>query len=529
MPVELLKRPEPWDVVVVGSGATGGWAAYQLGKRKLRVLVLDAGPDEMDAPSAPAELSSKALRFFDRALRRRYVQSRHPAYWELDPRLFVLDRQHPYEVTPGNEFHWIRTRSVNGRLLTWGGVGLRTSNHEFNAPRQDGFGDPWPFGYEELLPHFDEVDDFFPVYGERDGLSVIPDGKYVGAARLTEAECELRRSVTGTLGRAVVSGRGILIRPSARPHGEAVPPSPVRQAIRQFGVSLRPNAVVSHITVGTDGMSTGVAFVDRLTKRSEEVQARVVVMCASAIESARIMLNSTSRHHPNGLGNSSGALGRYLMDHPSVAIMGFVPGRRDQSWDDGVGGPKNVLIPRFHNLANRAGGSFLRGYGAFGMLGRIQGKPGECEADEVPFSLVSHGEMLPRKENHISLRPAKPDPWGVPTLKIDCAYSDNERALQDHMTESLKEMIALVGGRITKLYYNPPGAFVHEMGAARMSEDARSSVLNGYAQCWDVPNVFVMDGAAWPSGAWQNPTFTMMAIAGRASAYLADELKAGRI
>ena len=529
MSIELLKRATPWDVIIIGSGACGGWAAHQLGKRGLRVLVLEAGPDQMDAPETPPELATRARRLFDRALRRRRIQSRHQAYWELDPRLFVLDREHPYEVPPGKDFHWIRTRSVNGRLLTWGGVGIRTSDHEFNAPREDGFGEPWPFGYDELKPHFDEVDEFFPVYGERDGLSVIPDGKYIGATRLTDAEQELRRTVGATLRRPVVSGRGILIRPSARPHGEAAPPSPVREANRRFGVHLRPNAVVSHVVVGSDGKATGVAFIDRVTKRAEEAQARAIVVCASAIESARVLLNSRSRHHPDGLGNSSGTLGCYLMDHPGVAVVGFAPGRRDERWNDGYGGPKNVMIPRFHNLANKAGGAFLRGYGTFGMIGRIAGKAPDCDAGEVPFSLVSHGEMLPRAENRISLRLDKPDLWGVPTLRIDCAYSDNERALQAHMAESLKEMTALVRGRVTGVYEYPPGAFVHEMGTARMGTDARTSVLNGYAQCWDAPNVFVMDGAAWPSGAWQNPTFTMMAIAGRASAYLADELRAGRI
>jgi choline dehydrogenase-like flavoprotein len=529
MPIQIQRRATVWDVVVVGSGATGGWAAYQLGKHGLNVLVLEAGPDEMDAPRQSSEFATKALRTFDRVLRRRRVQSRHQAYWELDPRLFVLDREHPYETPTGKDFNWIRTRSVNGRLLTWGGVGIRTSDHEFDAPLQDGFGIPWQFGYKELRPHFDEVDDFFPVYGERDGVSSIPDGKYVGVARLTDAERELQRSVQATFGRPVVSGRGILIRPTARPNGEAAPPSPLREAMRKFGVSLRANAVASHVLVGSEGKASGVAFVDRVTKRAAEVQARVVVVCASAIESARILLNSRSRHHPRGLGNSSGTLGCYLMDHPGVAAIGFVPGRRDEVWRDGYGGPKNIMIPRFHNLTNRADGAFLRGYGTFGMLGRVSAKARDCDADEVPFVLVSHGEMLPRIENHISLHPDKRDAWGIPTLRIDCAYSDNERSLQTHMVESLKETIASVRGRVTGTFYYPPGSFVHEMGTARMGADARTSVLNGYAQCWDASNVFVMDGAAWPSGAWQNPTFTMMAIAGRASVHLVEELKAGRI
>jgi choline dehydrogenase-like flavoprotein len=528
--VSVIQKGPPWDVVVIGSGATGGWAAFELGRRQLKVLVLEAGPDQMDAPRQPPELALRWKRNFDRLLRRRRTQSRHQAYWELDPGLFVLDRQHPYETPPDKDFQWVRTRSVNGRLLTWGGIGVRTSDHEFRAPLQDGFGEPWPFGYAELASHFDRIDDFFPVYGERDGLAQLPDGKYVGAPRLTEPERHFQRAGEARLGRAVIAARGVLARPHARIRGEAPPPSPVREAVRRFGVTLRPNAVVSHVIVGEDGRATGVAFVDRTTRKAHEVSGRAVVVCASTLESARILLNSQSRHHPSGLGNSSGTLGRYLMDHPAIHVGGYAPGKRDEIWNDGYGGPKNIMVPRFNNLDNRGGGAFLRGYGVFGVVGRRKAAAGECDADEVPFSLVSYGEMLPRFENHVSLHPDKHDRWGIPILRIDCSFSDNELALQRQMIESLKELVHAAGGRSNdRADYIAPGGFVHEMGTARMGTDPQRSVLNGYAQCWDAPNVFVLDGAAWPSGAWQNPTFTMMAIAGRGCEHLVNELKHGRI
>jgi choline dehydrogenase-like flavoprotein len=519
-----------WDVIVIGSGATGGWAAYELGRRHLRVLVLEAGPDRMDAPRHRPEWLLRWKRNFDRVLRRRRVQSRHQAYWELDPGLFVVDRNHPYVTAPGTDFQWVRTRSVNGRLLTWGGIGVRTSDHEFRAPLQDGFGEPWPFGYEELASHFDRIDKFFPVYGEPDGLSQLPDGKYVGAPRLTDAERHFQRAARVKLGRCVIASRGVLVRPHARVHGEPPPPSPVREAIRQFGVSLRPNAVVSHVLSGPDGRASGVAFVDRITRKAYEFSARAVVLCASTLESTRILLNSRSRPHPAGLGNSSGTLGHYLMDHPALHIGGYAPGKRDAIWDDGYGGPKNIMLPRFHNLENRPGGPFLRGHGAFGVVGRARTSHDDCDADEVPFSLVSYGEMLPRFENCVSLDPERRDIWGIPILRINCSLSDNELALQKHMIESLRELVHAAGGRANDhVDYIAPGGFVHEMGTARLGNDPRKSVLNGYGQCWDAANVFVMDGAAWPSGAWQNPTFTMMAIAGRASEHLVRELAAGRI
>lgn len=526
----ILKRPQPWDVIVIGSGATGGWAAHELGRRHLKVLVLEAGPDGSDLPRGRPEILLTMKRYFDRGTRRRRTQSRHQAYWELDPDLFVVDTENPYETAPGKDFQWIRTRSLNGRLLTWGGVGVRTSDYEFRAPEQDGFGDPWPFGYAELERHFDAVDAFFPVYGERDGLPQLPDGKYVGTVRLTDSERHVMRAGKEKLGRSVIAARGVLVRPHSVRPGELPQPSPVRAAMRRYGANLRANAVVSHILVDEDGKANGVAFVDRESKQAHEVYGRAVVVCASTIESARIFLNSRSRHHPDGLGNSSGTLGRYLMDHPGVSVSGYAPGKRDAKWTDGYGGPKNIMIPRFNNLENKGGLPFLRGYGVFGVVGRTRATKDQCDADEVPLSLVSFGEMLPRYENHVSLHPDRTDAWGVPVVRIDCAFSDNERALQEQMIESLKELIHAAGGRAEEPAWRmAPGGFVHEMGTVRMGKDPKKSVLNGYAQSWDVPNVFVMDGAAWPSGAWQNPTFTMMAIAGRACEYLADQFRSGSI
>jgi choline dehydrogenase-like flavoprotein len=291
--------------------------------------------------------------------------------------------------------------------------------------------------------------------------------------------------------------------------------------------------VVSHIVVGDDGKASGVAFIDRLTRRTHEIRARAVAVCASTLETSRILLHSTSRHHPEGLGNSSGALGRYLMDHPGLYVRGFAPGDRDRPWTDGTGGPKNVMVPRFHNLENRAGGDFLRGYGIFGSLGRhpsTEDLRDLCEPDEVPFTLVAYGEMLPRAENRATLLRDRVDDWGIPVLHVDCAFSKNELSMRDHMVESIREMIGAAGGRITTPpAYFTPGGFVHEVGTARMGSDPKTSVLNPFCQCWDAKNVYVMDGAAWPSGAWQNPTFTMMAIAGRASDHLASELRAGNL
>ncbi len=534
MSFEILKRPKPWDVVVIGSGATGGWAALQLSQRGLSVLVLEAGPDWIDAAVPQNALQLRAKQFRDGAMGHRNVQSRIPTYWELDPDLFVLDTEHPYRTPEDKNFDWIRTRTVNGRLLTWGGIGVRVSDHELKAAEQDGFGETWPFDYQVLKPHFDQIDDFFAVYGERDGLPQLPDGKYVASPRLTEAEHRFKEALSARYtDRQVIAARGVLARASSRPNGEAPPPSPLRIAVRQHGANLRANAVVSQILVASDGRAQGVAFYDRLTKRSHEVSCRAVAVCASTLESTRILLNSTSPRHPEGLGNSSGALGRYLMDHCAIFATGSAPGDGSLAWSDGSGGPKNIMIPRFHNLENRAGGAFLRGYGIFGNIGRTpspSGKRKRGNQHQVPLGLVAYGEMLPRPENRVTIDREQRDAWGIPTLSIDCAFSPNEYAMMGHMLASMEEMVHVAGGRLEGAPHRfAPGAFVHETGTARMGTDPRASVLNGFAQCWDADNVYVMDGAAWPTSAWQNPTFTMMAVAGRASEHLADNVIAGRL
>lgn len=530
MPPTILKRTDPWDVVVIGSGATGGWAAYELGRLGLKVQVLEAGPDEADIATHRPEPLLKLKRTFDRITRRRRMQSRHGSYWEIDPDLFVVDTDHPYSNAAGTDFQWIRTRSLNGRLLTWGGIGVRASDYEFRAPEQDGGGPAWPLAYRDLEAHFDRVDAFWPVYGERDGLPQLPDGRYAGSLPLTAAERHFQQAARDKLGRPVIAARGVLARPHSRSAAEAPPPSPIREAVRRFGIALRTDAIVSHVLVTEDGRTAnGVVVIDRRSGTTSEIRARSVVVCASTLESTRILLNSTSRHHPQGLGNSSGALGRYLMDHPALYITGFCPGRRDEAWTGGYGGPKNIMIPRYHNLENRADGEFLRGFGAFGMIGRRQAARHECGANEVPLTFVCYGEMLPRAENLIRLHPDRKDRWGIPTPEITCTFSRNEIALQKHMLEAMTQFIEAAGGRVQSHGFYAPGGLVHEMGTARMGLDARTSVLNGHAQSWDVPNLFVMDGAAWPSNVWQNPTFTMMAIAGRASEHLAEELRLGRI
>jgi choline dehydrogenase-like flavoprotein len=312
-------------------------------------------------------------------------------------------------------------------------------------------------------------------------------------------------------------------------------------------MTLRPNAVVREIIVDPNtGKAGGVRVVNQITKQDYEEYGKVIVLCASTLESTRILLNSKSRQHPDGLGNSSGVLGRYLMDHMySISAGGVVPVLKGMEYDYSDGRANGIYVPRFRNIRDKHP-NFIRGYGMQGncsqgySFGHAKQTPGfgsefkklaRENPGEVPFWLGAWCEMLPRKENGAMIDPEKVDAWGIPVLRIECAHGDNERAMAKDAIETIKEMVDAAGFRTlyTSSTPAPPGFCIHEVGTARMGVDPKSSVLNKWNQSWDVKNVFVTDGACFVSQGCQNPTLTMMAITARACDYIANEFKGGNI
>ncbi len=566
-----MGKEEVYDAIVVGSGATGGWAAKELTENGMRVLVLEAGrkldPEKDFTEHAwPYDVKYRGTLGSRTIFRERQaVQSKCYACNEYGRQFFVDDVDNPYTTADGKPFDWIRGRQIGGRTITWGRQVYRLSDYELKAASRDGYGEDWPISYAELSPYYDRVEDFIGVSGAYEKVPNLPDGKFLPAMKMTCGEWLLKKSVERRWkDRRVTIGRAAIL--TQRHKGRAAchycghcdrgcstysyfssPGSTLPAAATTGRLTLRPNSVASHIIVDTKtGKAKGVAFIDQMTKQAHEVLGKLVVLCASTIESTRLLLNSATRQHPAGLGNSSGVLGQYLMDHIfQVGVGGLVPAVSNYPYNYDDGRANGIYIPKFRNV-NERHPKFIRGYGMQGGVQRgmlpttvrqIPGFGSEFKKmvreakDPAPFWIGMWGEMLARKENRVTINKDVKDAWGIPSVHIECSHGDNERAMAADALDSLKEMVDAAGFEMT--YANPflaaPGLCIHEVGTARMGNDPKTSVLNRFNQSWDIKNLFVTDGACFVSQGCQNPTLTMMALTVRACDYIVDQHKKGNL
>jgi choline dehydrogenase-like flavoprotein len=562
-----------YDAVIIGSGASGGMAAKVLTERNMEVLVLEAGPPvdparDFNSHQWPYEVMYRGFGPPGWRAREQWMQdtanyfSRH---------FYVKDTEHPYTTDPGKPFLWVRARIVGGKTLHWGRLSWRFSDLDFKAATHDGFDVDWPVSYADIAPYYDKAEDFVGVSGNRDGLEYLPDGNFLPPMNLTCGEQLLKKGSLKTGRPAIVSRVAMLtgLKPHMTKYGKralchycghcgdgcdvgamfnsVVATLPVAAATGKM--TLRPNSVVRHIIVDSNtGKAKGVAFVDRLTFEEQEVQAKVVVVAASTLESTRILLNSKSRQYPNGLGNSSGALGHYLVDHfGGIGASGQfqVLASRDPVNEDGKA--SGLFIPRFRNInKENKQSSFIRGYGfecgaeTSMFPGMARGLPGFGSDFKrqvrkyytTPVAMTTRANMLSRFENFAEIDPdGVVDAWGVPVLRIHIQHSDNERAMARDAAECSEEILRAAGAEVVSTggRMTAPGRIIHELGTARMGTDPKTSVLNKFNQMHDVKNVFVTDGAAFVGAANQNPTLTILALTMRACDYLADELKRGNV
>ncbi|HEY1901963.1 MAG TPA: GMC family oxidoreductase [Terracidiphilus sp.] len=544
-----------FDALVIGSGAAGSFAAKELTQRGLEVLLLEAGPNITEADfKVPETPRQKGINLKARALavlKGQYIQARIGFFGDQFKHLFVNDRKNPY-TTPSDDFYlWIRGRQLGGRLHLYGRVLLRMTDYDFKAASNDGFGEDWPISYADMAPYYDQVEEFMGVYGSQDHIPNLPDGKYFKTPKLTGLEQAFKIQVEAKWpDRSVISWR------YAAPNLKRVP-LPVLAAKETGRLTIRTDAIVKRITVdAATGKATGVEFIDRLTKKTETVSANVVVLCASTIESIRLLLNSASPKHPNGLANSSGLLGRYFMDQCPSQVYGTVPDSRGWELDDSAppdpfyapsGG---VYIPRFQNLDHVTNPKFRRGFAFQGAIGR-----GYIPNDRPAiFGIMGFGETLPYYENCVTLSHRRKDAWGIPAPHIKCTFSQNENELLREQVRSIKEMVDACGYKIifsgstfglenekevfpdadwlSRFMFRKSfkksmavGAAIHECGGIRMGDDPAKSVLNSYNQCWDVKNLFVTDGSCFPSSGTVGPALTIMALTMRACEYIVKEYK----
>jgi choline dehydrogenase-like flavoprotein len=557
-------QPRTYDAIVVGSGISGGWAAKELTEHGLRTIVLEAGrpiDPAVDYVEHVAPYEKRYRGMGDRTRLERYqpIQRQCGACDEYAGKFFVNDLDNPYSTPADKPFSWIRGRQVGGRSIMWGRCVYRWSDLDFEANAKEGIAVDWPLRYRDLAPWWSYVEKFVGIQGRREGLAHLPDGEFQKPWPLNAAEQRAREILLTKFGgeRLITNARlavltedhlgrqkchlcGTCYRGCVSLSYFSSVNATLPAAKKTGNLTLRPFSVVHSVIYDPrTKRATGVRVVDGNTKEMFDVRAKVVFLCASALESTRILLNSATAEFPTGLGNSSGELGHNLMDHiMDGGATGTLPWAKDRKE---VGRrPDAIYIPRFRNVKTKHP-DFLRGYG---FEGRAERAGWERGGDMAGFgaafkkSLISDlgpwelniggfGEMLPRHENYVEIDRHLVDAWGIPALRINCAYSDNEKKMHGDMVVSATEMLEAIGATNIRPFKddNPPGLVIHETGTARMGRDRKTSVLNAHNQMWDVPNVFVTDGACMPSSANQNPSITYMALTARAVDYAVGQMK----
>ena len=554
---------EKYDAIVVGSGISGGWAAKELTERGLKVLLLERGRNVEHVKDYPTA-TTKTWEFPHRGRITNAMKERHPVqkrdypYSEFAPDFWVDDLDCPY--TEIKRFDWYRGFHVGGRSLMWGRQSYRWSPWDFESNKNDGHGAYWPIRYDDLAKWYDYVETFAGISGSIEGLPQLPDGKFLPpmelnivekdvAARI-KAKFDHRRMIIGRSANLTVehNGRGSCQYRNLCSRGcqfgayFSTQSATLPAAVATGNLTLRPFSIVTEITYDKNKKrAKGVRVIDAETMQSIEYEANVVFLCASTLASTFILLNSVdSGSLPDGLSNTSGQLGRNLMDHHfRCGASGDVEGYEDKI---AFGRRANgFYIPRYRNFFGDKR-EYLRGFGYQGGASREgwQREVAELsigadlkntlqEPGKWTIGMTGFGEMLPYEDNRITLDKSKKDKWGQFVLAIDCEIKENEKKMRKDMINDAAEMLEAAGVKNIRTYDNGsyPGMAIHEMGTARMGNDPKTSVLNKWNQIHDVKNVFVTDGSCMTSASCQNPSLTYMALTARAAEFAVESLKKG--
>jgi len=561
-------KARTFDAIVIGSGISGGWAAKELTGHGLKTLVLERGRDVKHIKDYPT--TNKFPWEFEHhgqlpaaVTEANPIASRCYAFGEDSAHFFVKDNEHPY--VQEKPFDWIRGYQVGGKSLLWARQTQRWSDFDFEGPARDGFAVDWPIRYKDIAPWYSYVEKFAGIAGNKDGIPELPDGEFLPGYPLNDVEEYFAAHLkTNYKNRHVISARcAHLSKPNqihldqgrgqcqnrdlcqrGCPFGGyfSSNSSTIPWAERSGNMTLRPFSVVESIIYDEKlGKATGVRIVDTNTKETIEYFARIIFVNAAAINTNLVLLNSTSSRFPNGFGNDSGVLGKYIAFHNySAHISAEYDGLKE--WTVDGRSPTGGYIPRFRNVYKQET-NFLRGY-ACGFSGyryqqhKYDGvgsslKEGLVKGDLSPWGVYSHmmGETIPKESNHVSLDPKLKDNWGVPLLKISVDYDDNDEKMKKDYIEQLTEMFTSAGFKNIQPSTNhqAPGLDIHEMGGVRMGNDPKTSILNKWNQVHACKNVFVTDGACMTSTSCQNPSLTYMAITARAADYAVSEMKKGNV
>lgn len=573
--MQIIRGRTLYDVCIVGSGAGGGMAAKVLTEAGANVVMLEAGP--MWNPTAESYMFHWT---YDSP--RRGAATEKQQFGEFDAAFggWTLEGE-PYTSAPGSTFDWFRSRMLGGRTNHWGRISLRFGPDDFRRKSIDGLGDDWPITYDDLKPYYDRVDELVGIFGSKEGLPNDPDGIFLPPPKPRCFELLIKQAADRLKITCIASRLSIITQPhNGRPachycgqcnrgcaqHSNFSSPSVlIPPALATKRLSIVANAMAREVTVDEAGLATGVSYIDKASGRENHVRARIVVLAASACESARILLNSRSSKFPQGLGNSSGNVGKYLTDTTGLSVQGFIPKLMDgvKHNEDGVGGMhifmpwwgdnKKLDFPRGYHIEPGGG----RGMPSFGFMGNVQNHVRAAAMGKAPsgpgygkllkddyrrfygatVGFAGRGEMIPNADSYMEIDPAVVDRWGIPVPRFHFKFADYEINQAKHMQDTFRSIIAEMGGtplsempsRERQYGLAPGGRIIHELGVTRMGNDPATSVLNKNCQAHDCRNVFVADAGPFVSQPDKNCTWTILAMSMRTSEFIAAERKAGRV
>lgn len=568
--MQIIESSKTYDAIIVGSGAGGGMATKVLSEAGLNVAVIEAGP--FFDPKDPAQMTQ--LKWPWESPRRGAGSTR--AFGDFDMAYGGWDIQgEPYTRVPGTRFDWFRSRMLGGRTNHWGRISLRFGPNDFKRKSIDGLGENWPIGYDDVKPYYDKVDKLIGVFGSKEGIYNEPDGYFLPAPkpRLHElyyikgarkAGVPVIPARLSILTQRINNDRGVCFycgqcSRSCMAYADFSAGSclifPAQKAGGQ--IDLFVNSMVREVITDSTGKATGVSYINKEDRKEYQLKAKVVVLAASACESSRILMNSKSSRHDNGLGNSSDVVGKYLHDSTGASRAAFVPELMNRKIynEDGVGGMhvytpwwldnKKLDFPRGYHLEVWGGmgmPSYGFGFGANDLnryLGEKVGGYGNGLRDDVKrfygsvVGVSGRGECIAREDNYCEIDPNTVDEWGIPVLRFNYTWSEHELKQGKHMHETFEMLFDAMGAQV--LGNKPgkdedyglaaPGRIIHEVGTTRMGNDPRKSVTNSFQQLHDCKNVFVVDGGPFVSQADKNPTWTILALSWRTCDYIVDQLK----
>jgi choline dehydrogenase-like flavoprotein len=577
---EVIRSPKVYDVCIIGSGAGGGTAAKVLTEGGLTVVMLEAGPLLNPAKDYKEHVWPYALPHRGADIGGR---ARHELNGEfLAPNGFWEIEGEPYTTAPGSTFRWFRSRIEGGRTNHYGRISLRVSPNDLKARSRDGLGDDWPLTYEELSPYYDKAEAFIGVYGSKENLADAPDGVFQPPPKPRCTETLVKKACDQLNITCIPSRMAILTKPlngrapchycaqcgrgcvSASNFSSSQVMIPPAHATGRF--TLIPNAMAREIVVSKDGRAQAVSYIDKTTRKEMRVHAKAFVVAASACETARLLLNSKSTLFPNGLGNSSGVVGRYLTDSVGSNVTGYFPQLAGVAPHnhDGTGGMHMYMpwwkgdrkndFPRGYHI-EFGGGRHMPGVGGFDGVCREHEGYGTSLKKQVrsqygnTIGFSGRGEMIPNPDTFCEIDPTVVDKWGIPVLRFHFAWSEHEIKMAKDMQETFRGIIEAAGGTVVggarrqdtapKNAGNEPsgrpygisegGEIIHELGTVRMGDDPKTSALNKYGRAHDVKNLFVADGASFVTGPDKNPTLTITALSWRTSEHLIDQARKGEI